>query len=208
VRHMPSEKVQSVKVSKGMLPFIGNPAVLYCTSRLAPTFSGALYNVPAFITIRSNPRFGGARTQTEQITAFRYLTLASWPLPCQQKHRRFVLQVRCRQCGPRNLTNFVAFTSRLHHSARASQDLVFRPRLGYQIYSLLHDSLGCQGYGLKIKYKKYERNRDDPGREEMIANAYLIYISFTHVPCNPSDLYHRSLVVMLGHHHVHQVSIA
>ena len=118
----------------------------------------------------------------------RYLTLASWPLPLPTKASEIVLHIRCQQCGPLKLANFVAFSLRLYRSARASQGLVFRPRLGCQNYSLPNDSLGCQGYGLKIKSKKYERIRDDPGREEMITNPYR-YISFTHVPYNPSDLY-------------------
>jgi hypothetical protein len=74
------------------------------------------------------------------------------------------------------LSNFVAFPLHLYRPIRASQDLIFRPRLGCQNYSLPHDSLGCQGYGLKIKSKIYERIRDGPGREEMITNPYR-YIS-------------------------------
>jgi hypothetical protein len=117
-----------------------------------------------------------------------------------------VLHVRCQQCRPPSLINIVAFSLRLLSFCPSDPGFSI-PRLGCQNYSLPHDSLGCQGYGLKMKSKKYERIRDGPGREEMIASPYrYIYLSRMSRTI-PSNLYQPNLevgrhAVMLRHHHV------
>ncbi len=153
VRHVPSER-RSIGRHASIYRKPGRAGtVLYLAPGQEPFRRFQSRNVPALISImiRSNeskvPRCAHRLTpQTEQIMLpIRYLALDSWPLPCQQ--------VQCQKCGPPNMGNFVAFSRRLHHPARASQDLVFRPRFGCQNYSLPHDSLGYQGYGVKINLR-------------------------------------------------------
>jgi hypothetical protein len=87
VRHVPSERRSKVsKVSEGMLPFIGNPAVL-CTSRLATTFrrftQRSCIRDPFESEVpRCAPRLIKPRNRTDNVVEFRRLpssSLSSYP---------------------------------------------------------------------------------------------------------------------------------